>query len=402
MKRCCVALMSLVVLALPACGGGSSNAGGATRTILTDYNYDQFATSYLGFFPTVARVHPGDTIDFKQAWTGEPHTVTMGTLADNLGKFMGPYVKKTRPVPGEGDTSLDQEFEAAYKGLPEFFGDDDALHQEAAQPCYLATGDVPDRKPCPQVSQPAFNGRQVFYNSGFIRYEGNNGNHFKVRLADDLAPGEHFFFCLIHGPLMGGFLQVKAKGEAVDSQSALSQQARKDLAPVTARIKKLDKAASEHKDVPAGVDIVEGGNGYEDGGIPPFFVDEFYPSAFRAKVGQKVTWRVSGHTVSFKVPKYGPQIIIGDDGTVKFNPKAYKAQGGPGYPDQPPGGQSEQSGGEPPPVNVDAGNYDGSRFLSSGVPSGTMLYSITFTKPGTYQYACLIHPRMVGKVTVSR
>jgi plastocyanin len=52
-----------------------------------------------------------------------------------------------------------------------------------------------------------------------------------------------------------------------------------------------------------------------------------------------------------------------------------------------------------PIQKVDAGRWDGSGFLSSGVqPGGT--YTVTFTRPGTYPYACLIHPRMVGEVVV--
>lgn len=34
------------------------------------------------FFPSEVTVHPGDTIDFKSNFTGEPHTVTFGTLVD--------------------------------------------------------------------------------------------------------------------------------------------------------------------------------------------------------------------------------------------------------------------------------------------------------------------------------
>jgi len=403
MRRISVLLIAVLV-GLPACGGGSSSSSGAVRTILVDFNYDQFATSYLGFFPTVAAVHPGDTIDFKQAWTGEPHTVTMGTLANGLGKFMGPFVKKVRPVPAEEDPSLDAEFEAAYKGLPEFFGEgdggDESLTPSASRPCYLPSGDVPTDKPCPTTEQPAFNGRQVFYNSGFIAYQGNNGNHFKVDLAKDTPAGEYFYFCLIHGPLMGGFLDVKPVSADTPSQGELNRQARKDLDAVTARMRKLDKAASSGKDRPAGVDVVEGGNGYEDGGIPPFLVDEFYPSTVKTTVGKKVTWRISGHTVSFKVPKYGPQIIVRADRSIEFNKQAYEAQGGPGYPKA--SAPSDESSGEPKPVAVDAGEYDGSKFLSSGLPDGAMDYSITFSKPGTYKYACLIHPAMIGTVVVSK
>jgi plastocyanin len=60
---------------------------------------------------------------------------------------------------------------------------------------------------------------------------------------------------------------------------------------------------------------------------------------------------------------------------------------------------AEPDDDEMPIQNVDAGRWDGSGFLSSGVqPGGT--YTVTFTRPGTYPYACLIHPRMVGEVVV--
>ncbi len=52
--------------------------------------------------------------------------------------------------------------------------------------------------------------------------------------------------------------------------------------------------------------------------------------------------------------------------------------------------------------------YDGSGFVNSGllflrVPPGSQkppTYSLTFTKPGTYEYDCLLHPGMDGTVTV--
>jgi plastocyanin len=52
-------------------------------------------------------------------------------------------------------------------------------------------------------------------------------------------------------------------------------------------------------------------------------------------------------------------------------------------------------------VDVDAGKWDGSGFISSGSPQGAINWSLTFTKAGKYKYACLIHPRMVGEVDVT-
>jgi len=56
-------------------------------------------------------------------------------------------------------------------------------------------------------------------------------------------------------------------------------------------------------------------------------------------------------------------------------------------------------------VHVDAGDYDGRHFLSSGLggpmgPDDVVTYSVTFTRAGSYKYACLVHPLMVGVVDV--
>jgi plastocyanin len=40
------------------------------------------------------------------------------------------------------------------------------------------------------------------------------------------------------------------------------------------------------------------------------------------------------------------------------------------------------------------------RAFDSDVVNGNQTYSFTFTKPGTYQYFCQIHPHMTGRVEV--
>jgi len=54
-------------------------------------------------------------------------------------------------------------------------------------------------------------------------------------------------------------------------------------------------------------------------------------------------------------------------------------------------------------VSLDAGNFSGGGGLkSSGIGFNTGdTYSVTFTKRGTYPYACLIHAGMIGKVVVT-
>ena len=88
-------------------------------------------------------------------------------------------------------------------------------------------------------------------------------------------------------------------------------------------------------------------------------------------------------------------VFVDKDGTVRANPKTTDAVNAPKGPE----GGGDQNGPPPPPVKIDAGQYDGSKFLSSG-EFDNEIFSITFTKAGTYQYACLVHPRMVGTLIV--
>lgn len=118
-----------------------------------------------------------------------------------------------------------------------------------------------------------------------------------------------------------------------------------------------------------------------------------------ATAGKPVTWTFIGnHTLSFNVPPYTPIFKFDKKGVFGFNGSLDKAQGGwPGSP-----AANNREGPPPPPVAVDAGSWDGSGGLHStgtGWNDGDT-YTITFSKKGTYPYACLIHPGMIGKVVV--
>ena len=377
-----------MLVGLPACGGSNSSSG-ASRTILVDYNYDQFATSTLGYFPQFAEVHPGDRIAFKQAWTGEAHTVTLGTLTNDIGNILKPYFTGEKPVPEGEPPGL----EDAARRLPSFNGGGSNINQTAAQPCYLRGGQsLPSEgKACGRVAQPDFTGREPFYSSGFIPYEGNEGNRYSLRLSKTIAPGDYYYYCLIHGPGMAGWLRVKPASQSLSSEHSKDLDvALKDLRTAYDKGKngKLDLPPTDPKaDISAGAFTSETAKFFG-------FVDEFFPKTFTTKVGQKVTWFVAAHTVSFKVPKYGPQLSV-DPKThaVKPNNQAYDPVGL-----NIPEGPSDHSDNAPMRV-IDGGSYDGSKFISTGVLDGAA-FSLTFTKAGTYQYACTIHPRMVGTLIV--
>ena len=70
MNRSLVASFVLCLLASACIFGG----GAQTRTISVDYTSDEFPSAFLTYFPSHVSVHPGDTVLFQQAWSGEVAT----------------------------------------------------------------------------------------------------------------------------------------------------------------------------------------------------------------------------------------------------------------------------------------------------------------------------------------
>ncbi|HZN15091.1 MAG TPA: hypothetical protein VFB78_12515 [Acidimicrobiales bacterium] len=410
-----IAFAAVVVLVAGSCGGSSS--GAATRTVGVDYSHDEFSGIFIAFFPTKVTVRPGDTVHFKQAWNGEPHSVTLGTLVDKALGLVNPLLEKYPNGEGAPPGTEDQ-FDNAFKDLPFMFGDDDVVVQAAAQPCFLDSGDLPTdpAQPCPKRAQPAFNGRQAYYSSGFVPYAGNDGNTFNVKLADDIKPGTYGFYCNFHGPSMQGQIIVKPKGSKIPPASTVNRAGKsaadKQAAPLlkafhkaTAggfEIEKAAKAAGFEIPPEPTLSKIKGDYfaGFASTRSQDLLMTEFLPKTITTKVGQKVTWvQVGVHTVSFDVPRYFPLLIIDKKGVVKLDPRATDPVGGVGFPKTMPEGTEQ-------PFIVDGGSWDGTGFRSSGLTTETegdediVGFSLTFTKAGKYPYACLIHPKMVGTVIV--
>src|SRR4051812_34958811 len=78
------ATVVLVAVGLAGCGGGDGDGDAATRQVRVDYSSDEFGSFALQNFPEKVSVRPGDTIEFKQTWTGEPHTVTGGSSVSKI------------------------------------------------------------------------------------------------------------------------------------------------------------------------------------------------------------------------------------------------------------------------------------------------------------------------------
>lgn len=109
------------------------------------------------------------------------------------------------------------------------------------------------------------------------------------------------------------------------------------------------------------------------------YANGFYPRELTIQVGDTVTWSFEGfHNVTFLSGATPPQFAIKDGGKMYANPNVFFPAGG--------------------------NAYDGVGFRNSGTPQGDkpFSYSLTFTKPGRFEYACTIHAGMGGVINVVR
>ena len=348
---------------------------------------DAFTIGTLSYFPASLKAEAGSTIDFESVFTGEPHTVTFGTLVD----------EGMKELKAAGEEAEDEP--ASLQKLPPLLPDGPGdANQMAANPCFIDSGDPPTDKACPKREQPEFDGTQSVYNSGFLP----EGARFEVKLADDIAAGTYTYFCLLHRGGMVGTVEVVESGADTPETVEKAGQAGFDtlvnrLKPIAEEMKKGALADL----VPAAPgQVLAGGASAE---VEAALVQDFGPKELSIKTGSSVTWVVVGpHTVSFNAPEdlASSAIIKGPDGAFHANEKVFAPAGGPGAPEGPP------SDGPPgPPKIVDGGRFDGSGFRSSGIflsfPPSLLGYKLTFTKAGTYPYECLIHPGMEGTVKVA-
>ena len=454
-----------LAVASAACGGGAA----VDRTVLVDYTSEEFASTAFFNYPAKIDATPGQTIEFKQAWTGEPHTVTGGTIvSESLRKgkhwiaFFEGYDKLGSDVPNPEDpgdatvadfaagvrsakdkraaadvaeawkelrsqgvplpdldnppatpfaetvTVVEQESDKAFSGVPFAFDDDDQIAQNVGQPCYKRSGTFPEdpATPCTkrQQRQPSFDGKQSVYNSGIIRYEGVRGNSFTVKLSDDIDPGTYFFYCAVHGFGQTTEVEVKREGADVASRTAVARRAREQAEETILPLEKVYRQAARTGRVTLGGEELKApfGGLYAEG-ADHALVNEFVPRKIEAKVNEPITWTLLGsdHTISFDVPPYFPILQFDTPKGVRLNPRLGRPAGGaPPIPEQegegPPDGPRQ-------PVEIDGGTYDGSGFWSSGLVGAEpyLRYTVRISKRGTYPYACLIHPPMIGQVVVT-
>jgi plastocyanin len=301
----------------------------------------------------------------------------------------------------EVNDRIGQEVEPIFNELVYAFDEEgNGLSQNVGQPCFLAKGLPPKdtNKACTKAQQvqPEFDGTQNFYNSGILRYEGAQGNTFRVKLANDAKPGTYYFYCAVHGPGQLTEVDIRKPGAKIPSASTVRREARDEAEAVARPLAKIYRDAVRTNRTKVEGKEVTG----PFAGLPtPIHgsINEFVPRELHVKAGEPITWKIIGsdHTISFDVPPYLPIIQFGTK-RVRLNPKVDEPSGG--APERPHG--DEESDG---PTKIDGGTYSGTGFWSSGLVGGGpyLEYTLRIAKPGTYPYACLLHPKMIGRVVVS-
>jgi len=412
---------------------GCSSGPDVAATVLVDYDHDEFATQFLRFFPEHVRVHPGDTVAFKQAWTGEPHTVTFGTSVDEVLAVTRPLLADYGHLPqSEVPLEVLEEFYGAEMTLPRWFtpppdegtsdgatggeaAPDDVpagpptvsdtlvetppLPQALAQPCVVREGELPEDTsgPCEDQELTPFEGTEVYYNSGVIPYEGPAGNQFVFEVSDTIAPGTYGYYCAVHGSIQSGVIEVVPADEPVDGPEQVASALRSEITTTLQPYSAVFAGAARGEYSWKGDD-----HGWNYAGLltddSAFsgIINEFVPETVTAAVNEPVTWRMFGpHSISFDVPEYFPIVEFLEDGTVRSNEAIYTAAGG----------APEVVPPEDPsvPIVVDGGTWDGSGYWSSGVlhSEAYVEYTLRVSEPGSYPFACLIHPPMVGTLQIT-
>jgi plastocyanin len=356
--------------------------------------------SFLAYFPHTITVHPGDSVVFDWAGNGEPHTVTLGSLADSAVAAYNRLTpaQKHANTPPEGFAALDA-------AVPSLFpqGPGDAT-QSVSNPCFQRVGPV-GSSICPnsQHEQPAFDGQFAYFNSGWL----DSGQKWTMHMSGAISPGTYRFMCALHREDMQGKINVVPASKTIMSPSAqfaLGQKqfarAVKPLLGPTALLRQGNPPIP-HLTLPGSPNTVLAGSGAPTGSGA---VDEFGTSTIKIPVGGSVTWWIIGpHSITFNSDKTNDDIRAeAPDGTVHINPQAIGPVNSPG---EPPPSQGGPSKGIHFKV-VASSSWNGQGFHNSGVftnsfgPPVIEGYKLKFTKAGTYHYICTVHDHMKGTVVV--
>ena len=383
-------------------------AAGAPQTWHVQVNNDSPAGenwSFNAFYPDRLRAHPGDTIVF--------------TLAQNPNAF------HTVMVLVQGMTPM--EF---YQGFAGGFAQPDPTQPDRLQSAYFGTQPSPPcgragQDPCP-VAQPV---DIEFGDSSAVLVNPPSGGDqrntsFVVTLDPALPLGPYYFLSVVDGPTMSGRIDVVAPDQpvqpAAELQAAAERQYQADLTSLAGHDRVANPPEASNPDLTKTWQV-DAGSSPDDARLS---VNEFSLGQMVVHAGDTVSWTnrspaAVAHTVSGfaaapdAIPEdlspYQP-VCVGADGEPQppppgsFPPDVWNACPGAEANHLTAASQPSAPSGDP---YTDGPRTSGillnQEYLDSPIGDGLPFassYSVAFPHPGTYEYACAIHPGMKGTVVV--
>jgi plastocyanin len=315
----------------------------------------------LAFFPRVATVHVGDTVTWQ--FRGF-HTATFPGSKQNY-----PFIT---PLSGTQPAVTDAAGERLWwAGVAPLVG----LSPLSVLPQGSST-----------ISSPS-----DVRSSGLARiFQSTAKSPPKPYALTFTKAGTYRYFCTVHRG-MRGTIRVRPALAPVPSAAAHTQQGAAQLLRVIADTKRLNQSKPT-----TNLEVLVGAGSKATGAE----IASFFPDQLAVKTGDTVTFRNADPT---------------DVHTVTFGPEALRTSiendfvapvGGQVLLD-PLGALPSEAPSAPTPLYDGANHGDG--YLNSGIlappgspaSAGPQSFQVTFTKPGTYQYECVIHSKMDGTIVVS-
>jgi plastocyanin len=204
---------------------------------------------------------------------------------------------------------------------------------------------------------------------------------FKVKFP---KKGTYTVLCSLH-PGMKGTVVVKGSKARIPTK----KRDRKRIKKQAKAAAKLAKKLVAGQGVPSGLTIKAGN---DKKGVATL---AFFPASKTVKVGQKVTFTMSNkstetHNVAFAPQAYAGELAQSFIGATGLDARTV-------YPSEPFGTQLVVGGTSHGNGFVNTGMLDDVK--SSPLPKSN---TVTFSKPGTYQYYCIVHgAEMKGSITVT-
>ena len=329
-----------IVPATGLAGTASVAVGHSTR------NGDFDATAYQ---PSVITIHKGDSLKFE--WNGF-HTVSFPAKGQ---KVPGIVTRSSTLAPPTNDPA----------GVPYWWGGTVPLltfNSQAARP----------------TARKAVDGVHPV-NSGFPNFGPRGAPPFTVTFP---KVGTFRFGCAVHAN-MKGIVIVKPKSARVPTAAAIARRGKAELNVDLKAAKALKRKAPKPDEVLVGA------------GTRDFEIYAMLGGTKTVAAGTTLTFRWAGreeaHTVTF-----GPKAFV-DQVEQTFNNAQGDLPGEGTFPSDPPTGA---------PVAITPTSH-GNGFLNSGVlfdpgaGPGAHSFQVTFTTPGTYDFRCIIHSNMRGRITVT-